>query len=345
MRGVHAIAVRLERLPRRVERVRRPAQIARGERDLGLGDDASRTGHRLLRAERPGRAPHERLRPHQIAELCQRDAAQRQRRRVVAQGDPLQRAEGITGGERARRGRDQRVHRNPATLVTPTVRRPPLNLSHGGGRTRRREHVDGEANPQGERTMATQMTGTPTHMTGTRDEWLAARLELLDAEKDLTRRADELARRRQELPWVADRQAVSIRDRRGERLAGGSLPRTLAAPRLSLHVRARLQGGLPVLLGNRGRVQRVRRPPREPRRHADGGVAGAAREAAGVQAPDGVDVPVGVLVSAATSTATSASRSPRRSSAKASSTTTGARSRRRPPGKAASRGRSSTSRP
>ena len=37
---------------------------------------------------------------------------------------------------------------------------------------------------------------------GTREEWLAVRLELLDAEKELTRRSDELARRRQELPWV-----------------------------------------------------------------------------------------------------------------------------------------------
>ena len=35
-----------------------------------------------------------------------------------------------------------------------------------------------------------------------RDEWLNARLGLLEDEKELTRRSDELARRRQELPWV-----------------------------------------------------------------------------------------------------------------------------------------------
>jgi predicted dithiol-disulfide oxidoreductase (DUF899 family) len=40
------------------------------------------------------------------------------------------------------------------------------------------------------------------HRTGTREEWLAERLELLAAEKELTRQSDELARRRQELPWV-----------------------------------------------------------------------------------------------------------------------------------------------
>ena len=91
------------------------------------------------------------------------------------------------------------------------------------------------------------------------------------------------------------RQGVPIRDRRRERLAGRPLPRALAAPRLPLHVRARLHGGVSVLLDDRGRVRRLRRPPGEPRRHACGGVAGAAREAAGVQAADGVDVSLGVL--------------------------------------------------
>src|SRR3546814_10165355 len=56
------------------------------------------------------------------SDLRHRDAAQRESRRVIAQGDPVQCAEGITRRERPRRGRDQRVHRNPATLVTPTVR-------------------------------------------------------------------------------------------------------------------------------------------------------------------------------------------------------------------------------
>ena len=41
-------------------------------------------------------------------------------------GDPVRCAEGITRRERTRRGRDQRVHLNPATLVTPTVQCPGL---------------------------------------------------------------------------------------------------------------------------------------------------------------------------------------------------------------------------
>src|SRR6266853_428005 len=93
----------------------------------------------------------------------------------------------------------------------------------------------------------------------------------------------------------ADRQGVSIRDRRGERLAGRPLQRALAASRLPLHVRARVHGGVCDLLDDRRRVRRLRRAPGEPRRHAFGGIAGASREAAGVQAADGVEISLGLL--------------------------------------------------
>ncbi len=58
-----------------------------------------------------------------------------------------------------------------------------------------------------------------------------------------------------------------------------------------LHVRARLHGGVSALLGDRGRVRRLRRSPGQPRRHAFGGFAGASREAAGVQAAVGWTFP------------------------------------------------------
>jgi hypothetical protein len=103
---------------------RRPAQVARGECDLGLGDDAPGAGHGLLRTEGPRRTSQEGLRSNEIAELRHRDASKRERRRVVAPGDPVQCAEGSAGHECTRRGRDQRVHRNPVTRVTPTVRIP-----------------------------------------------------------------------------------------------------------------------------------------------------------------------------------------------------------------------------
>jgi len=87
--------VLFERRSCRVERLRRPAQVTRDERDLGLGDGAPRARHRLFRTEGTRCTSQERLRSNEIAELRHRDASQRQSRRVVAQGDPLQRAERI----------------------------------------------------------------------------------------------------------------------------------------------------------------------------------------------------------------------------------------------------------
>src|SRR6185437_10345009 len=84
----------------------------------------------LFRAEGARGAPQQRLRVREIAELRHGDAAQRQRRRVVAQRDPLQGAERITRRERAPRRRDQRGHPNPATLVTLTSDSRRLNLAH-----------------------------------------------------------------------------------------------------------------------------------------------------------------------------------------------------------------------
>jgi hypothetical protein len=114
------------------------------------------------------------------------------------------------------------------------------------------------------------------HKTGTREEWLAARLELLEAEKALTRRGDEVARQRQELALGSHRQGVPLRDRRRHSVPRRSLQRTLAAAHLSLHVRARLHGRVSVLLGDRGRLRRLRRSPRESRCHALRGVTGSA---------------------------------------------------------------------
>src|SRR5712671_1704809 len=118
------------------------------------------------------------------------------------------------------------------------------------------------AHTKGEKTMT-------DHATGTREQWLAARLELLKAEKELTRRSDELARQRQELPWVRiDKEYRFATD----------------------------EGTVSVLLGDRGRLRWLRRPPRESRRHALRGVAGSARETADVQAADGLELPLGVFV-------------------------------------------------
>ena len=124
MRGVHPVAVLFERRPRCVERLRRPAQVARDERDLGLGDDTPRAGHGLFRTEGARRTSQESLRSNEIAEPRHRDAAQRERRRVVAQRDPVQGAEGITRGDRTRRGRDQRSPSESRHICNSHLRQP-----------------------------------------------------------------------------------------------------------------------------------------------------------------------------------------------------------------------------
>jgi hypothetical protein len=141
-RGIHPSAVRRQRCPRGVERRLQPGHIARDERHLRLGNDAPRAGDRLLWTEGTSRAPQERFRAAQIPELRHRDASKRKRGRVIAEGNPVQGAERIAGGEGPCGGRDQRVHPpsrsnsnidaadtrpNPAPLVTPTSRGPTLN--------------------------------------------------------------------------------------------------------------------------------------------------------------------------------------------------------------------------
>ena len=135
-----------------------------------------------------------------------------------------------------------------------------------------------------------------THMTGTREEWLTARLELLEAEKELTRRSDELARRRQELPWVridkeyrfdTDEGSASLADLfrgRSQLLVYHFMfgpDYTAGCP--SCSTIADGFNGFVVHLANHDVA-------------FCGGVAGASREAAGVQAADGVDVSLGVLL-------------------------------------------------
>jgi len=107
MRGVHAVAVMFECCPRCVERLRRPAKVARGERDLGFRDDAPRASYRLSRTECPSSISHESFRADEIPELRHRDASKGERGRVVAQRYPVQRPKRVTCRERAPRCRYQ----------------------------------------------------------------------------------------------------------------------------------------------------------------------------------------------------------------------------------------------
>jgi hypothetical protein len=71
--GVDQIAVRLQRRPRDIERLRRPAEIARHQRNLRFGHHTSRARDRFLGTKRPRRSSQQRFRPLQIAELRHRD--------------------------------------------------------------------------------------------------------------------------------------------------------------------------------------------------------------------------------------------------------------------------------
>ncbi len=90
VQSVAPVAVRFERSPGLFERPRTPAQVARGQGDLRLGDYAPGAGHGLSRTEGSRRPPQQRPGPREIAELRHRDAPECERGCVAAQGDPLQ---------------------------------------------------------------------------------------------------------------------------------------------------------------------------------------------------------------------------------------------------------------
>jgi len=95
VKSVVVIAQGAERAPRLVERVRRPSEVARGERHLGFGRDASCTLHARSRAEQTRRASQEHLGLRELAELSHGDPAQGERGRVVPKRDALERAQRV----------------------------------------------------------------------------------------------------------------------------------------------------------------------------------------------------------------------------------------------------------
>src|SRR5438105_5739562 len=117
--------------------------------------------------------------------------------------------------------------------------------------------------------MSTQATKSELKVVS-REEWIAVRKKLLEAEKDLTRRSDELARKRQELPWVRIDKEYRFETDEGKASLADLFRGRSQLLRLPLHVRAQVQDRVSVLLGDRGRVQRHRRPPGQSRRDALG---------------------------------------------------------------------------
>ena len=93
------------------QRARRAAEVAHGEGHLGLCDDTAGARQLLVGAEAAGGAPEELAGARVLAELGHGDAAEGERRRVVAQADTLEGAERVADDEGARGGGDQGVHR------------------------------------------------------------------------------------------------------------------------------------------------------------------------------------------------------------------------------------------
>jgi hypothetical protein len=110
LQGVGVVGVGFERGQRGGQRARRGAEVAHGQRHFRLGHDAAGPRQFLVRAEAPGGALEQFARARVLAEPGHGNAAQRQRRRVVAQGDMLEGAERVAGGKGARGGGDQGVH-------------------------------------------------------------------------------------------------------------------------------------------------------------------------------------------------------------------------------------------
>jgi hypothetical protein len=128
------------------------------------------------------------------------------------------------------------------------------------------------------------------HKTGTREECLAARAELLKREKELTRMSDELARQRRELPWVPVEKEYTFQTADG--------PKTLAElfdGRSQLVVYRFMFGpdyaaGCPTNSSIADSVNGVL-PHLEAR---DVTMICAARKASRLQAPDGLELQLGV---------------------------------------------------
>lgn len=110
LQRVGLVSARFECSCRRGQRAGGLPQLAHRQCHFGLGDHAAGVRQFLMRAEAACRAPQQLASTHELAELGHRDAAQRERRRVVSQRDTLERAKRVARGEGAGGCGDEGVH-------------------------------------------------------------------------------------------------------------------------------------------------------------------------------------------------------------------------------------------
>ena len=123
----------------------------------------------------------------------------------------------------------------------------------------------------------------------------AAREELLAREKEHTRLGDELARQRRELPWVRVEKEYRFDTDDGTQHAGGAVRRPLQLLVYHFMFGPSYEAGCPTCSSMADGVNGVAPAPERPRRDHAVRLAGAAREAAGVQAADGLELPLGLV--------------------------------------------------
>ena len=129
----------------------------------------------------------------------------------------------------------------------------------------------------------------------TRAAWTEARKALLADEKAPHARGRRARRAAAHAPLDTRREGLRLRHAGGARHAGRALRREEPARRLPLHVRPRLEAGLPPLLVLGRQLRRRRRAPRPPRHRLPRRLQHRAREDRGVPAADGLAVPLGLL--------------------------------------------------
>jgi len=117
VRGVGRVAVGLQGRARGLQRLLGPGQLARNQRDLGLGHHAAGARQRVFRIEAAGGAAQQGFGAPEIAQLRHGDAAQGQGGRVAPQGDVIEGAQRVAGRQRARSRGDQKVHGHSATFA------------------------------------------------------------------------------------------------------------------------------------------------------------------------------------------------------------------------------------
>jgi predicted dithiol-disulfide oxidoreductase (DUF899 family) len=132
------------------------------------------------------------------------------------------------------------------------------------------------------------------HQDVSREEWTAAREDLLAREKEHTRVGDELARQRRELPWVRVEKEYRFDTDDGSRTFGDLFDGRSQLLVYHFMFGPSYEAGCPTCSSMADTIDGALPPLARSRRDDDVRLAGAAREAAGLQAPDGLEHAVGL---------------------------------------------------